>query len=503
MKKILSFLLIAATLVCTLSLSAHASSDARLSVDERGPEYTYLTWDTDNGNYDGSILQKSADGVKWYVAELTQYNSAYYYPVKNAPKRILYYRVIYFTLQSVTDKNGNEVTKRVYERPSNAVKVYPVFSDFDFYAYGNAKNLNITWSVDSDEVKYIDGFDVFMSQCGAKGKQVANVSIRSFVSKNGASFSYRYTQKAPSPYAYICSCLVKPYYLVAGKKIYLCTLNNTDTCYYTNDNTAWVKTGQNAVAIFLKKLPGNAYYKIEYTKYHLKTGKTYKSVTVNTKKTAYLLPKVNTGLYGYYITVTPAWGKIDSNGVYYNSHDTAVLLNNAPKVKASSIPVINTRGKKSYVDWSYTLTKKDAQIIKNFFYKKYKGKYPSRAVMAEYAINWINKQVKYAYDYGKIENLSNVEAIFVKRYGQCLQYNGAYAAVLTFLGYRARVIEGYRMDGNGKPTVNHFWCEVQLNGRWYLCETGNYDSNGEWMYFVSLYRHSRGYTRNGKLATDY
>ena len=221
-------------------------------------------------------------------------------------------------------------------------------------------------------------------------------------------------------------------------------------------------------------------------------------------KRSYTLPGVDTKYYGYYIEVIPIWKHYTPDyGVYTDSHNPYALLNSAQKTKNKTIKVVNNRGKKTYTDWSYKLTAADSKIIKKFFDKKYKGKYPSRAAMADYALNWINQKVKYAYNYNKISGKRYVDAIFNYRYGQCLQYNGAFAAVLTYLGYEARVIEGYRMNSKGKPVINHFWCEVKLNGRWYLCETGNYQSNGYWQYFVSLYRNSRGYAMNKKRAIDY
>ena len=119
--------------------------------------------------------------------------------------------------------------------------------------------------------------------------------------------------------------------------------------------------------------------------------------------------------------------------------------------------------------------------------------------MARYAFDWIHNNVKYDYKYSA-GDLPLTQAIFKKKMGQCLQYNGAMAMVLAYLGYESRIIVGTR--GSGKNVWQHIWCEVKINGRWYLVETGNENKNGYWQHFVELYRDGQGYIKNRKPARD-
>ncbi len=329
---------------------------------------------------------------------------------------------------------------------------------------------------------------------------VKNVDVGKYDSKNSYSFNYSCKLKNVPEYAYILSYIVKPYFLLNGNKIYVNPNEERNKASYIDYDIATISTKRKKVTLKLKKIANSPSFIVRYRKYNLKTGKTYKAkkVTVKNRK---LVLKTDTKKYGYYFELFAKWGKDSSNENYYDSHDSFVLMNSAAKSKNKTIKVINTRGKKSYTDWTYKLSASDKKTIKAFFKKKYKGNNPSKAQMAYDALDWINMKVKYDYEY-KNGGLSYVDAIFNKKSGQCLQYNGAFAAVLTYLGYEARVIEGYRADSSGNPVINHFWCEVKLNGRWYLCEAGNNGKTPGWRYFVSLYRYSRGYTKNGKPAKD-
>ena len=169
------------------------------------------------------------------------------------------------------------------------------------------------------------------------------------------------------------------------------------------------------------------------------------------------------------------------------------------KKKKNTITVVNTRTKKNGTAWTVSLSKKDKSIL-NKFAKKHFKKGWSDMQKAQYTLEWINRKVDYAKGakYNKIAGLSYVDAIFNKKSGQCLQYNGAYAIMLTYLGYEARIVQGWR--GTPKYKWSHYWCEIKIDGKWYLMETGNYKDSGDWSYFCATYRNAGGYMLNGKVA---
>ncbi|MBR6392429.1 MAG: transglutaminase domain-containing protein [Eubacterium sp.] len=498
MKKAICLILSLILAVSVMPLTAYAESTTVLTVSERYESSNELSWQTEGAEYDGTLIERSSDGITWTELTTVWCGGSYDYYVDAAKKTVLYYRVTCFN-DVWNDETSNY--DRTYAQPSNTVEVYPLFDYIYSYTDTYDGKAVINWSIGKESKNLIDGFEVFCSVNGAVEKCVDSVLTSKYSSKTDYDFNYKVTVKSLPKYVYSIEYIVKPYFSFNGKKYYINRNDEKDAYTFVSNSVVKTVTKRKKVILKFKDINGVSGFKVKYRKYNLKSGKNYKAKTKTVSGTKLTL-KADTKYYGYTFEVYPVInGKKSESCVYFDSHDAFTLMNSVARKKAKPIKVINTRGKKPYTDWSYKLTKADRKTIKAFFYKKYKGKYPSRAEMAYYALEWINKKIKYDYDYVN-GDLRYVDAIFNKKKGQCLQYNGAYAAVLTYLGYEARVIEGYRMDSNGKPVINHFWCEVKLNGRWYLCETGNYGKNGYWQYFASLYRYSGGYAKYGKPAKD-
>ena len=95
------------------------------------------------------------------------------------------------------------------------------------------------------------------------------------------------------------------------------------------------------------------------------------------------------------------------------------------------------------------------------------------------AHQWIHYNNDYAYvgeKWNTIESKTYVDAIFNYRLGQCIQYNGAMAAMLAY--------QGFNVWMEGIPGV-HWTTYVEINGTTYHVECGNYGKNGEWQDFFS------------------
>lgn len=498
MKKRISILLTLILIFCACPVTAHAEESTVLTVNESWSDSAELSWSSGGTEYDGTLIEKSDDGESWIEYSTYYSGSADYFYVSGEAKKVIYYRVTCY------NEIYNEETysyDRIYAQPSNSVEVYSKINATYPYSEKTEDSIQLSWYLSKDYKKYVDGFEVFYSLNGCEEKSGGSVSASNYSSKNDYEFNYKLKIKISKQYAYGLKYIVKPYFNYNGKKYYVSDDGDYQSECFVSSDLVSMKTKRKKIVVKFKSVSGISKYKLKLTRYNLKSGKTSKTKTKTTAKLTYTI-KTDTKKYGYYIQVAPVISGFKSEyGFYCDSHDAFTLMNSVGKSKKNTIKVVNTRGKKATTDWTYTLTKKDKKTIEKFFYKKYKGKNPSRAEMAYYALEWINKKVDYDYSY-KYGGLRYVDAIFNKRKGQCLQYNGAFAAVLTYLGYEARVIEGYRMNSDGKPTINHFWCEVKLNGRWYLCETGNYGKNGYWQYFASLYRNSSGYAKFGKIAKD-
>lgn len=100
-----------------------------------------------------------------------------------------------------------------------------------------------------------------------------------------------------------------------------------------------------------------------------------------------------------------------------------------------------------------------------------------------YTLFWINRNVTYG-----VADGDYCASIFVHRTGQCAQYNGALVSMITYLGYDAGMIRGYRGYPNNK--WSHFWGEVYIDGEAYVMEAGNYGDSGDWSYFCQPYSNT-------------
>ena len=89
----------------------------------------------------------------------------------------------------------------------------------------------------------------------------------------------------------------------------------------------------------------------------------------------------------------------------------------------------------------------------------------------EFTALWIRVNVHYASN-GAIGS-SYTDAIFNHRNGQCIQYNGAMLAMMSYLGYDVRMVHGHI----GPRHNNHYWGEIDVNGVTYIIDTGCIEDN--------------------------
>ncbi len=232
--------------------------------------------------------------------------------------------------------------------------------------------------------------------------------------------------------------------------------------------------------------------------YDTKKAKTIRDNTV----TKWTNKKLNND-YDYFFSIR-AYKKIDGKTVYSNispteySGTSEARVNGANLISHRSFPVYNVQGKKTQFMYNINLSDSDIKLLDKFIKKHFKEGM-TRDEQLQTTLAWINKNVTYALgeDWAKISGKSWVEAIFKYKLGQCAQYNGAMAAMMAYLGYDVQVVMGYR--GTWKTNYwQHFWTEVNIEGRTYIVETGNYGRSGTWSYLVCKYSEAPGYIKNQK-----
>ena len=131
-----------------------------------------------------------------------------------------------------------------------------------------------------------------------------------------------------------------------------------------------------------------------------------------------------------------------------------------------------------------TLTDKDYQIIEKFAAEHFTD---DMTLSERLYVTWwwIHCNVDYAYagtKWNTISGKSYVDAVFNYKLGQCVQYNGAMAAVLAYYGFDVYMVKGWVYPET--KSGQHYWTEVMIDGKRYYVETGNRGKNGDkWQYF--------------------
>ena len=187
-------------------------------------------------------------------------------------------------------------------------------------------------------------------------------------------------------------------------------------------------------------------------------------------------------------------------GDYYLQADgTAISMAcyrlNQASLKPHTSFVVYNRQKSSHSQWTSYISAKDKQILQKFIQQHFKAGM-TREEQLWTTMEWIHNNVEYAYvqngAWAQITNKTYVDAVFTYRKGQCIQYNAAMAAMMAYLGYDVNLVQGYVMsEGN-----QHFWCEVHINGKTYVMETGNAGKNGDWMHFLEPYSEATEYIQH-------
>ena len=272
------------------------------------------------------------------------------------------------------------------------------------------------------------------------------------------------------------------------------TLPSTPTVTLATKNKAvTVKWSKNS------KVDGYQIFRMTNWEYELTKVKTIKD-----KATVSWTNKNLSNDKDYYFVVR-SYKKVDGKTIYSAYSDqiysgsSQSRLNAATLNPKKSFKVYNVQGKETKLAWTTKLSDNDIKILKNFA-KKHFTDDMSREDVLRVTLEWINRNVTYASGslWNQIQGMSYVEAIFSAKKGQCVQYNGAMAAMMTYLGYDVQLVQGYRYSRYSGSTWQHFWVEAKIAGNTYVFETGNYGRDGSWSYLCKKYSETMGYMRNGK-----
>lgn len=474
--KIMSIIL-CLTMLLGIPITAQADVDFNLTATRNYDEID-LNWNSIYG-VDRYVVFVSVNGGEFNYYWETRYNSISYCGETGALK---------FYVSAVVDEG---------ECPrSNIVEIVSYESrSIECDVSSSVGTVELYW----DDYSSATGYYIYKSTNGSQFALLADIP-------NTQIGGYRYNDyigTEPAVYKYV----VLTYQVINGT-VY-CDYDFSKYYDYTVYMEAPVLTTKTkSEKITWKGVAGAGSYTILARNYKIGTYKRlseYVVATVPAGVTSYTATGVDNINYEYsYIVIAyDHFGNEISRTDVAGSNQGHARFRAAKKKKnITKIPVINSRVKKNKTAWNITLTAKDKKVLKAFAKKNFKPGMTD-AEKAEYTLNWINKNVKYVYgkEFDKVSRMSYVQAIFVNKKGQCLQYNGAFAMFLAYLGYESRVIQGWR-GTNNKNKISHYWCEMKVDGKWFLMETGNYGKNGYWSFFCEPYANTHysntRYLMNGK-----
>ncbi len=165
---------------------------------------------------------------------------------------------------------------------------------------------------------------------------------------------------------------------------------------------------------------------------------------------------------------------------------------------------VNRQGKEPYKSVQ-TISDADLATIKRFVDAHFTADMTAGEFL-DYTVQWLNKNVAYADgvhgpQYSEIWGRSHVDNCLNYKVGQCIQYNSTICAIMRYLGYDARVIQGWR--GNSLDNKwQHFWCEVTINGTNYVMDSYNYGTDGDWYFVCATYAETAPYSYNSHYIMD-
>lgn len=157
-----------------------------------------------------------------------------------------------------------------------------------------------------------------------------------------------------------------------------------------------------------------------------------------------------------------------------------LIVNNAKLTPHDAYNLYNIKVSPPAYKATYYVSAADKKILDDFAAEHFTAGM-SNYDKIEYTWDWLNKNVTYASGnlYNDIISDSWVSACFVKKKGQCLQYNGALAEMLAYMGYDVYMLE---MWLNPDGTNQHFRAEVVIDGQAYSIEVGNNGSYAGWLW---------------------
>lgn len=181
---------------------------------------------------------------------------------------------------------------------------------------------------------------------------------------------------------------------------------------------------------------------------------------------------------------------------------TKVTTTKKPVTTTTTAPVVDNgktpaqRLNSAVLDPKATLSAKEEKILLKYLNKIISDdmtNYEKAVACYDYIIK------NTVYDYGGWAN--PVKAVLEDGYGTCTEYSYVYAAMLGYIGFDAKTVDGKTAMAAGGYGY-HMWVEVTINGQVYVMDP-QVDDNMSWGAYISHDRFCKTYSEvKGKYIKD-
>lgn len=179
-----------------------------------------------------------------------------------------------------------------------------------------------------------------------------------------------------------------------------------------------------------------------------------------------------------------------------------VTTTKKPVTTTTTVPVVDNgktpaqRLNSAVLDPKATLSAKEEKILLKYLDKIISDdmtNYEKAVACYDYIIK------NTVYDYGGWAN--PVKAVLEDGYGTCTEYSYVYAAMLNYIGFDAKTVDGKTAMAAGGYGY-HMWVEVTINGQVYVMDP-QVDDNMSWGAYISHDRFCKTYSEvKGKYIKD-
>lgn len=218
------------------------------------------------------------------------------------------------------------------------------------------------------------------------------------------------------------------------------------------------------------------------------TAKTTIAKTTTTAKTTKATTKTTKATTAPVTTTTPAvttTKKKTTTAKVTTTKKPVTTTTTAPVVDNGKTPAqrLNT----AVLDPKATLSAKEEKILLKYLHKIISDdmtNYEKAVACYDYIIK------NTVYDYGGWAN--PVKAVLEDGYGTCTEYSYVYAAMLNYIGFDAKTVDGKTAMAAGGYGY-HMWVEVTINGQVYVMDP-QVDDNMSWGAYISHDRFCKTYS---------